>query len=69
MTLTRLTEIPHSRAASGLLAAARICLPSTEYRMNTANPTTSSGTSTAVRIHIPFSSTPPTCTWDENGCG
>ena len=28
--LTRCTEIPESRAASGLLAAARICLPSSE---------------------------------------
>ena len=27
MALTRETEIPHSRAASGLLAAALICLP------------------------------------------
>src|SRR5205823_13172897 len=28
--LTRVTEIPQSRAVSGLLAAARICLPSDE---------------------------------------
>ena len=69
MALTRLTEIPERRAASGLLAAARICLPRTEYFMKTANPITSSGTSTAVRIHIPLNRTPPTSTWDANGWG
>src|SRR5690242_5853349 len=66
---TRDTEIPHSRAASGLLAAALIPLPSVEYRKKSASPTTSAGTSTAVRIHMPLSTTWPMRTWETNGCG
>ena len=67
--LTRHTEIPQSRAESGLLATARICLPNTEYRMNSASAATRTGTRIAVRMFMPVSVTPPMCTLEWNGCG
>src|SRR5947209_16365077 len=42
MALTRPTEMPQRRAASGLLAAARICLPVLDERMNSARAMTRS---------------------------
>src|SRR5439155_1128245 len=67
--LTRRTEMPDRRAASGLLAAARICLPSTEYRMKAANPATRMGTTTAVSTYMPVRVTPPMRRSEKNGCG
>ena len=67
--LTRRTEMPDRRAASGLLAAARICFPSTEYRMNAANPATRMGTMTAASTYMPVRVTPPMRRSEWNGWG
>src|SRR5436190_1865187 len=67
--LTRRTEMPQSRAESGLLAAARISLPRAEYRMNSARPATRTGTSTAVSTYIPVNDTWPMRSVEWNGCG
>src|SRR5207247_1305710 len=50
--LTRRTEIPDSRAASGLLAAARICLPSSEERMKGAGAATRTGRRAEASTHL-----------------
>ena len=59
IALTRLTDIPHNRAASGLLAAARICCPNEEKRRNSVRPMTRVGTRIMVRTDMPFSTTRP----------
>ena len=67
--LTRPTDTPHRRAASGLLAAARICLPIDENRRNAASAATRIGTSTIVSTDIPVSTTCPMRQEEWNGCG
>ena len=58
--LTRDTEIPHSRAASGFPAAARICLPTDVSSKKTVSSTRRTGTPISVSTDIPLNTTPPT---------
>src|SRR5256885_15436733 len=69
IALTRSTEIPHRRAPSALLAAARICLPNTVYFMNHAKAATRTGATSAVSTYIPVNLTPPMWISEWNGCG
>ena len=59
--LTRETEIPHSRAASGFPAAARICFPTVVNSKKTVRSTSRSGTPIIVSTDMPLNTTPPTC--------
>ena len=66
--LTRLTEIPHNRAASGLFAAALICFPTDVYQ-NSVKRTKRSGTVMMVSTAMPERTTPPTEKSELNGSG